>query len=57
MACSVMLHNFFIPRNHPWRLTVAELALNNKIISRQQNKRESIENANKIAGWLWEQLP
>ena len=60
MSC-VMLHNLCISRNDPcnhrWRLTVAELELHDKIISRQQNKGESNENANKIADWLWEQIP
>ena len=48
MAC-VMLHNFCIakhdPCNSPWSLSVKELELNNTVIKRRANKRESNKNA------------
>ena len=57
MAC-VMLHNFCIHPNdicNPrWKLSVEELELNVGITNKQQNKRESNENATKIANWLWQ---
>ena len=57
MAC-VMLHHFCIHPNdicNPrWKLSVEELELNVGITNKQQNKRESNENATKIANWLWQ---
>ena len=48
MAC-VMLHNFCIakhdPCNLPWSLSVKELEVNNTVIERRANKRESNKNA------------
>ena len=56
--CCGMLHNLCIARNDPchprWQLSVEELDLISRDIQRQQNNRESNENATKIANWLWE---
>lgn len=38
--------------NPPWRLSVAELELKNKIINRSKSKSELNKNAGKIKNWL-----
>ena len=57
MTC-VMLHNFCIAKHDPcnprWRLSVEDLELNNTVIKRRANKRESNKNTRKISDWLWE---
>ena len=59
MACAI-LYNLCIARNDPcqyrWKLSVEQLELNAKDISRQQSNKESNENATKVANWLWENL-
>ena len=59
MAC-VMPHNFCIYTNdlcNPhWKLSVEELELNVRITNRQKYKRESNQNAIKIANWLWQHM-
>ena len=55
---SAMLHNMCIVTDGPcdprWILEVEELSLIDRNVPRNENKRESNVNADKIASWLWE---
>ena len=54
----MMLHNFCIVKHDPCNpcchLSVEVLELNNTVIKRRANKRESNKNARKVTDWLWE---
>ena len=56
MAC-VMLHNLCITRNDPcnprWKLTVDQLSLIRKNVTRSENKEQSAKVADKVADWVW----
>ena len=53
-----MLHNMYIVTDDPcdprWILEVEELSLIDRNVPRNENKRETNVNADKIASWLWE---
>ena len=54
----IMLHNLCIETDDPchprWKLKVKNLELQDKIITRTENKHESMQVSNSIKEWLWQ---